>query len=85
VNSITETWLPTPAAAVALGCSQSHLKRSRDIDGGSLEGGIDYCLGSSSNAPITWHIERCRAKFHTAGLLARKANAVLRAEQEVTA
>ena len=79
----TELWLPTPAAAVALGCSQSHLKRSRDNAGGPLEGGTDYCLGSSSNAPITWHVERCRAKFHRAGLQVRKAAALLRAEQEV--
>ena len=79
----TELWLPTPAAAVALGCSQSHLKRIRDNAGGPLEGGTDYCLGSSSNAPITWHVERCRAKFHHSGLLARKATALLRAEQEV--
>jgi hypothetical protein len=68
-----ETWLPTPAAAVALGCSQSHLKRSRETSGGPLDGGVDYALGSGSNTPITWNVERCRAKFHRSGLLARKA------------
>ena len=83
MNSTLEKWLPTPAAAIALGCSQSHLKRSRDSEGGTLDSGIDYCLGSSSNAPITWHVERCRAKFHRAGLQVRKAAALLRAEQEV--
>ena len=83
MNSNLEMWLPTPAAAIALCCSQSHLKRSRDSEGGPLEGGIDYCLGTSTNAPITWHIEKCRVKFHRSGMLARKAAAVLRAEQEV--
>ena len=76
-----QEWLPTPAAAIALGCSQSHLKRSRDSHGGILEGGVDYCLGASTSAPITWHVERVRAKFHHHGQLLRAGDSVIREVQ----
>jgi len=79
--STKDLWLPTPAASIALGCSQNHLKRSRETHGGMLEGGIDYALGSSINAPITWNVERCRVKFHRQGLMVRKASELLRAER----
>ena len=68
----TDGWLPTPAAAQALGCSQKHLKNKRDSHGGFLVEGIDYKLGCSLTAPIVWDVERCRNAFHYRGKLARK-------------
>lgn len=66
-----ERWLPTPAAAEALGCSAIHLKRQRDIQGGFLQGGVHYSLGASRTAPITWNVEACRKAIHQRGLMAR--------------
>ena len=68
----TNGWLPTPAAAQALGCSQKHLKNKRDSHGGFLVEGVDYRLGCSVTAPITWNVERCRDAFHYRGKLARQ-------------
>jgi hypothetical protein len=42
-----QQWLRTPMAAMALGCSQNHLKRCRDTHGGFLVGGEHYILGTS--------------------------------------
>jgi len=66
-----ERWLPTPAAAEALGCSAIHLKRQRDIQGGFLQAGVHYSLGISRTAPITWNVEACRKAIHHRGLMAR--------------
>jgi hypothetical protein len=66
-----ERWLPTPAAAEALGCSAIHLKRQRDIQGGFLQAGVHYSLGVSRTAPITWNVEACRKAIHHRGLMAR--------------
>lgn len=74
----TPEWLPTPAAAIALGCSQSHLKRSRDSHGGSLRSGTEYRYLGSSNAPIRWNVEACRERFHQHGQLIRAGAAALR-------
>lgn len=63
----SDIWLSTPAAVYALGCSASTLKRNRDIEGGPLEAGVDYSLGTSKN---------CRLKFHAAGLKAREADEI---------
>lgn len=72
----SDIWLSTPAAVYALGCSASTLKRNRDIEGGPLEAGVDYSLGTSKNSAITWNIKNCRIKFHAAGLKAREADEI---------
>ena len=74
----TQEWLPTPAAAIALVCSQSHLKRSRDSHGGPLRSGTEYRYQGGSSAPILWNIEACRDRFHHHGQLIRAGAAVLR-------
>ena len=56
-------------AAMALGCSQNHLKRCRDTHGGFLVGGEHYILGISHSAPIIWNVEAVRAAFHQQGLI----------------
>jgi len=50
--STPQQWLRTPMAAMALGCSQNHLKRCRDTHGGFLVGGEHYILGPSHSAAI---------------------------------
>lgn len=68
-------WLRKPDAALALACSQNHLKRLRDTHGGFLVEGEDYCPGTSRTAPITWNIDRIRAAFVYRGRQVRKAGA----------
>ena len=70
-----DCWLRTPDAALALACSQNHLKRQRDTHGGFLVEGEDYCPGTSRTAPITWNIDRIRAAFVYRGRQVRKAGA----------
>ncbi len=70
-SQLIERWLPTPAAADALGCSAIHLKRQRDTHGGFLQAGVHYSLGVSRTAPITWNVEACRQAMHRRGLMAR--------------
>lgn len=77
----TQEWLPTPAAAIALGCSQSHLKRSRDSHGGPLRSGIEYRYLGSANAAILWNVEACRERFHHHGQLLRTGDSVIREVQ----
>ena len=67
--STSPQWLRTPAAAVALGCSQNHLKRSRDTHGGFLVGGEHYLLGSSHSACILWNIDAIRQAWHHQGVM----------------
>jgi hypothetical protein len=69
MSTVTANWLRTPMAAVALGCSQNHLKRCRDSHGGFLVHGEHYILGISHSAPIIWNVEAVRAAFHQQGLM----------------
>ena len=66
----TELWLPTKAAAKALGVSPDTLKRRRESVGGFLENGRHYSLGPCRNSPITWSVERCREAFNYRGIRA---------------
>ena len=74
----SQQWLRTPTAAVALGCSQNHLKRCRDSHGGFLVGGEDYILGPSHSAAILWNVEKIRAAFHYRGMLRQRGDAALK-------
>lgn len=76
--STSQQWLRTPLAAVALGCSQNHLKRSRDTHGGFLVGGEHYILGSSHSAAILWDVEAIRAAFHYRGMLRQRGEQALK-------
>ena len=76
--STSQQWLRTPTAAVALGCSQNHLKRCRDSHGGFLVGGEDYILGPSHSAAILWNVEKIRAAFHYRGMLRQRGDAALK-------
>ena len=69
MSTVTANWLRTPMAAMALGCSQNHLKRCRDTHGGFLVGGEHYILGTSHSASILWNVEAVRAAFHQQGLI----------------
>lgn len=66
-----ELWLPTKAAADALGISTDTLKRKREICGGFLEAGRHWCAGPTSNSPMTWCVEECRKEIHQRGMDAR--------------
>ncbi len=66
---LTKTdWLPTPAAALALGRSATYLKRLRDSHGGFLESGRHYAVAPSSNAAITWNVDAIRAELNRRGM-----------------
>ena len=67
-----QSWLPTKAAADALGVSPDTLKRYRETAGGFLEGGKHYNLGPTLNSPITWSVEAIRQAFHARGMRARR-------------
>jgi hypothetical protein len=73
-----DLWLRTPAAAVALGCSQNHLKRCRDSHGGFLVGGEHYVLGASHSSAILWNVGAIRAAFHYRGMLRQRADAAIK-------
>ena len=73
-----QQWLRTPMAAVALGCSQNHLKRCRDTHGGFLVGGEHYILGTSHSAAILWNVDAIRAAFHYRGMIRQRGEATLR-------
>lgn len=73
----SDVWLKTPQAALALGCSQGHLKRCRVSHGGFLKPHIHYSLGSSCTAPITWNVTQVRRAFHLRGLKVRTGEQVL--------
>jgi len=64
----TTIWLPTPAAALALGRSTSYLKRQRDSHGGFLESGKHYAVAPSSNAAITWNVDLVRYELNRRGM-----------------
>lgn len=65
---LTPIWLPTPAAALALGRSTSYLKRLRDTHGGFLESGKHYSVAPSSNAAITWQVDLVRQELNRRGM-----------------
>ena len=67
----TDLWLPTKAAADALGISTDTLKRKREICGGFLEAGRHWCAGSTRNSPLTFCVERCREAFRQRGMQGR--------------
>ena len=72
----TDRWLPTKAAADALGISTDTLKRKREICGGFLEAGRDWCSGSTRNSSMTWCVERCRKALHQRGMQVRSQQGV---------
>jgi len=76
--STSQQWLRTPAAAVALDCSQNYLKRCSDSHGGFLVGGEHYILGPSHSAAIIWDVEAIRAIFHYKGMLRQRGEAALK-------
>ena len=76
--STPQQWLRTPMAAMALGCSQNHLKRCRDTHGGFLVGGEDYILGTSHSAAILWNVDAIRAAFHYRGMLRQRGEAAVK-------
>jgi hypothetical protein len=78
----TVEWLPTTAAAAALGCSPCTLKRKRDICGGFLEAGRHYSLGPEFNSPIAWRVEAVREALYYRGMLVRAGQQALREHQE---
>ena len=67
-----ELWLPTAAAAKALGVSPDTLKRRRETSGGFLENRTHYVVGPAKNSPIVWRVESCREAFNARGMQARK-------------
>ena len=67
----TELWLPTKAAADALGISTDTLKRKREICGGFLEARHHWCAGVTPNSPMTWCVERYRQALHERGMQQR--------------
>jgi hypothetical protein len=74
----SQQWLRTPQAAIALGCSQNHLKRCRDTHGGFLVGGEHYILGSSHSASIIWNVDAIREAFHYRGMLRQRGEQELK-------
>jgi len=76
--STAQQWLRTPAAAIALDCSQNYLKRCRDTHGGFLVGGEHYILGPSHSAAILWDVDAIRAAFHYRGMLRQRGEAALK-------
>ena len=73
--------LRTPDAARHLQVSESYLKRKRDTHGGFLVGGEHYFLGASSNASITWDVDRIEQLLHQRGQQLRQMNRATTAEQ----
>jgi hypothetical protein len=65
-------------AAMALGCSQNHLKRCRDTHGGFLVGGEHYILGTSHSAAILWNVDSIRDAFHYRGIVRQRGEAALK-------
>jgi hypothetical protein len=76
--STSQQWLRTPMAAVALGCSQNHLKRCRDSHGGFLVHGEHYINGTSHSAPIVWNVDAVRTAFTYHGMLRQRGEAALK-------
>jgi hypothetical protein len=73
-----EEWLRTPAAAMKLGCSQNHLKRCRDTQGGFLVSGEHYIPGATHSTAIVWNISAIRAAFHYRGTLRQRGETALK-------
>ena len=73
--------LRTPDAARHLQVSESFLKRKRDTHGGFLVGGEHYFLGASSNASITWDVDRIEQLLHQRGQQLHQMNRGTTAQQ----
>ena len=74
----SQQWLRTPMAAMAQVCSQNHLKRCRDSQGGFLVHGEHYINGASHSAPIVWNVEAIRTAFTYHGMLRQRGEAALK-------
>lgn len=70
------SWLPTPKAAEALGCSPKHLRAQHDICGGFLDATVHWAYGPTLNSAITWNVELVREAFHRRGVCVRRINQV---------
>jgi hypothetical protein len=66
-----ESWLPTPAAARALGVSTRTLKRYAHPNSGFLLPGVHWAAGPYANSTTRWDVEACRTLLHRRGLAAR--------------
>ena len=78
----TDHWLPTPAAAGAVPCSQSFLKRNRDISGGFLINGVHWRFGVGHSSPIFWNVPAIQKVINERGLQqARERNLERKAEK----
>ena len=52
-----DQWLPTPVAAQALHCSESFLRRNRDLNpNGFLTNGKHWRWGTAMNRPMLWNV-----------------------------
>ena len=67
MNSAAVQWVPTSAAALALGCSAQYLKKSRDLKGGFLQEGLHYRLPISGNSSNTWNLATVEEAFAERG------------------
>jgi hypothetical protein len=72
-----EQWLRTPAAAIAVGCSERTLKRQQDVRGGCLNLGEHYRHGPSANSSYLWNVERTIDALAHRGLAAAKGRELL--------
>lgn len=66
----TESWLPTPLAARALGISPRTLKRYSNPGDGFLVPGVHWVAGPYANSPIRFDVAACRAVLHHRGMQA---------------
>ena len=72
-----EQWLRTPAAAIAVGCSERTLKRQQDFRGGCLNEGQHWRRGISTNSSYIWCVERVIDALSNRGLVAAKGRELL--------
>ena len=65
----SDTWLPTPAAAQALHCSESFLRRNRDLNpDGFLTNGKHWRWGAAmNNRPMLWNIRAIEQAINRRG------------------
>ena len=72
-----EQWLRTPAAAIAVGCSERTLKRQQDVRGGCLNLGEHYRHGPSANSSYLWRTDLVIEALAHRGLVAAKGRELL--------
>ncbi len=62
IPATATTWLPTPKAAEALGCSPKHLRAQRDVCGGFLDATVYWAYGPTLNfrspGTLSWCVKR---------------------------